>query len=138
MEGFIRTTKPALSGPEKVAILLAEIGPFFNSNYDELFEALHLSTTEIKKIRKAMKKLGRYSPAYASSYEKGIEQIIRETSVLQEALDYGARRGILSKQSKVETFQETVKQMMPDKIKDMANQNPDDVANVIRKWLGDK
>ena len=30
MEGFIRTTKPALSGPEKVAILLAEIGPFFN------------------------------------------------------------------------------------------------------------
>ena len=54
MEGFIRTTKPALSGPEKVAILLAEIGPLFNSNYDELFEKLHLSTKEIKKIRKAV------------------------------------------------------------------------------------
>ena len=53
MEGFIRTTKPALSGPEKVAILLAEIGPFFNSNYDQLFEAMHLSDEEIRKIRKA-------------------------------------------------------------------------------------
>lgn len=137
MDGFIRTTKPALSGPEKVAILLAEIGPFFNSNYDELFEKLHLSTKEIKKIRKAMQKLGRFAPAYASSYEKGMEQINRESSVLQEALDYGARRGILSKQTKIQAFQKSVKQMMPDKIKDMANQNPDDVAKVIRSWLGE-
>ena len=73
MERFIITTKPALSGPEKVAILLAEIGPLFNSNYVELFEALHLSTAESKKIRKAMQKLGRYAPAYAPSYEKGME-----------------------------------------------------------------
>ena len=137
MEGFIRTTKPTLSGPEKVAILLAEIGPLFNSKYDELFEALYLSTVEIKKIRKAMKKLGRYSPAQASSYENGMEQIARETSVLQEALDYGARRGILSKRTKVEAFQKTIKQLMPDKIKDMANKNPDDVAKVIRSWLGE-
>ncbi len=137
MEGFIRTTKSALSGAEKVAILLAEIGPLFNSKYDELFEALYLSTAEIKKIRKAMKKLGRYSPAQASSYENGMEQIARETSVLQEALDYGARRGILSKRTKVEAFQKTIKQLMPDKIKDMANKNPDDVAKVIRSWLGE-
>ena len=137
MEGFIRTTKSALSGAEKVAILLAEIGTLFNSKYDELFEALYLSTAEIKKIRKAMKKLGRYSPAQASSYENGMEQIARETSVLQEALDYGARRGILSKRTKVEAFQKTIKQLMPDKIKDMANKNPDDVAKVIRSWLGE-
>ena len=137
MEGFIRTTKPTLSGAEKVAILLAEIGPLFNSKYDELFEALYLSTAEIKKIRKAMKKLGRYSPAQASSYENGMEQIARETSVLQEVLDYGARRGILPKRTKVEAFQKTIKQLMPDKIKDMANKNPDDVAKVIRSWLGE-
>ena len=55
MDGFIRTTAPVLSGPEKVAILLAEIGPFFNSNYDQLYGALHLSDEEIRKIRKAMK-----------------------------------------------------------------------------------
>ncbi len=137
MEKFIKTTKPSLSGPEKVAILLAEIGPFFNSNYDELFEHLHLSTKEIKKIRKAMQKLGRYSPAYASTYEKGMEQIAKESSVLQEALDYGARRGILSKQSKVAAFQNTVRNMMPNNIKDIANQNPEDIANVIRTWLGE-
>ncbi len=59
------------------------------------------------------------------------------TTKLQKALDYGASRGILSKRTKGETFQKSVKQMMPDKITSMANQNPDDVAKVIRSWLGE-
>ena len=84
-----------------------------------------------------MKKLGMYAPAYADSYEKGIEQIARESSVLQEALEYGACRGILSSQTKMQAVQESVRQMIPDKIKDMANQNPDDVAKIIRSWLGE-
>ena len=96
MEQFLKTTEPSLSGPEKVAILIAEIGPFFNSNYDQLYGAMHLSDEEIKKIRKAMKKLGRYAPGKVS-YEKGMEQIQQEQSVLQEALDYGVRKGIVSK-----------------------------------------
>ena len=134
MDGFIRTTAPALSGPEKVAILLAEIGPFFNSNYDQLFEAMHLSDEEIKKIRKAMKKLGRYAPAKVS-YEKGMEQIKQEQSVLQEALNYGVRKGIVSKTG--ENDGKSIKDYIPADIKNIANQNPEDVAKVLRSWLGE-
>ena len=134
---FIKTTKPILSGPEKVAILLAEIGSLFNSNYDQLFEAMHLSTDEIKKVRKAMKKLGRYAPAYASSYEKGIEQITRESSVLEEVLDFGVRRGIAKMPAAKETTHKALKDYIPSDLKNLANQNPEDVANVLRSWLKD-
>ena len=134
MDGLIRTTKPALSGPEKVAILLAEIGPFFNSNYDELFEKLHLTTKEIKKIRKAMQKLGRYAPA-KKSYENGLEQIAKEQSVLQEVLEFGARRGIAKLPATKETTHKTLKDFIPSDVKNLANQNPEDVANVLRSWL---
>ena len=134
MEGFIRTTKPSLSGPEKVAILLAELGPFFNSNYNQLYGALHLSDEEIRKIRKAMKKLGRYAPAKVS-YEKGMEQIQQEQSVLQEALDYGVRKGIVSKTDG--NGGKTLKDFIPADIKNIANQNPEDVAKVLRSWLGE-
>ena len=134
MDGLIRTTKPSLSGLEKVAILLAELGPFFNSNYDQLYGALHLSDEEIRKIRKAMKKLGRYAPAKVS-YEKGIEQIQQEQSVLQEALDYGVRKGIVSKTDG--NGDKTLKDFIPADIKNIANQNPEDVAKVLRSWLGE-
>ena len=134
MEGFIRTTKPSLSGPEKVAILLAELGPFFNSNYDQLYGALHLSDEEIRKIRKAMKKLGRYAPAKVS-YEKGMEQIKQEQSVLQEALNYGVRKGIVSKTG--ENDGKSIKDYIPADIKNIANQNPEDVAKVLKSWLGE-
>ena len=134
MEQFIKTITPSLTGPEKVAILLAEIGPFFNSNYDQLYGAMHLSDEEIKKIRKAMKKLGRYAPAKVS-YEKGMEQIQQEQSVLQEALDYGVRKGIVSKSSG--SSGKTLKDFIPADIKNIANQNPEDVAKVLRSWLGE-
>ena len=133
-EQFIKTTEPVLSGPEKVAILLAEIGPFFNSNYDQLYGAMHLSDEEIKKIRKAMKKLGRYAPAKVS-YEKGMEQIQQEQSVLKEALDYGVRKGIVNKT--VSNGGKALKDFIPEDVKNIANQNPEDVAKVLRSWLGE-
>ncbi len=134
MEQFIKTTTPSLTGPEKVAILIAEIGPFFNSNYDQLYGAMHLSDEEIKKIRKAMKKLGRYAPGKVS-YEKGMEQIQQEQSVLQEALDYGVRKGIVSKTGG--KGGKTLKDFIPEDVKNIANQNPEDVAKVLRSWLGE-
>ena len=138
MEGFIKTSKPELTGFEKAAILMAEVGPLFNSNYDALFEKLQLTTNEIKKIRKAIKKLGYYAPARAS-YENGMEQIAREQSVLKEALSFGASRGITKKAETAAGIQkqQPVKQLMPDKIKNMASQNPDDLAKVIQTWLGE-
>ena len=134
MEQFLKTTEPSLSGPEKVAILIAEIGPFFNSNYDQLYGAMHLSDEEIKKIRKAMKKLGRYAPGKVS-YEKGMEQIQQEQSVLQEALDYGVRKGIVSKTGGKGS--KTLKDFIPEDVKNIADQNPEDVAKVLRSWLGE-
>lgn len=135
-ESFIKITKPVLSGPEKVAILLAEIGPLFNSNYDQLFEAMHLSTDEIKKIRKAMKKLGRYAPA-KTLYENGMDQINKEQSVLQEALEFGVRRGIAKMPAANETTHKTLKDFIPSDVKNLANQKPEDVANVLRSWLSE-
>ena len=134
MDQFIKTTTPSLSGPEKVAILLAEIGPFFNSNYDQLYGAMHLSDEEIRKIRKAMKKLSRYAPAKLS-YEKGMEQIQQEQSVLKEALNYGVRKGIVSKTTGISG--KTLKDFIPEDVKNIANQNPEDVAKVLRSWLGE-
>lgn len=135
MEKFIKTTNENLSGLEKAAILLAEIGPSDNSNYDALFEALHLSTDEIKKLRKAMKKLGRYAPA-KTNYEDGIKQIQREQSVLLEALAFGKRKGIASNISESQRLSKLVDQDESTKIKKLVAEKPDDVAKVIRSWLG--
>ncbi len=127
MGRFIKTTKPVLSGLEKVAILLAEIGPSFNSNYDRLFEALHLSDDEMKKIRKAMKKLGTYAPSKVH-YEIGMEQINREQTVLMETLDFGKRLGIFTEETKTDTS---------NGVQNLVNQNPEYIANVLRNWLKD-
>ena len=135
MDKFIKTTKGNLSGIEKAAILLAEIGPSDNSNYDALFEALHLSTDEIKKLRKAMKKLGRYAPARAN-YEEGMDQIHREQAVLQEALAFGKRKGIAPNVSESKRLNKIVDQNETAKIQKLVAENPDDVAKVLRSWLG--
>lgn len=136
MEKLIKTTTPSLSGSEKAAILLAEIGPLFNSNYDQLFGALHLSDEEIRKIRKSMKKLGKYEPGKVS-FEKGMEQIKQEQSVLQEALEFGVHRGIAKMPASNELTHKTLKDFIPADLKNLANQKPEEVANVLRTWLGE-
>lgn len=134
MDKFIKTTNENLSGLEKAAILLAEIGPSDNSNYDALFEALHLSADEIKKLRRAMKKLGRYAPA-RTNYEDGMKQIQREQSVLKEALAFGKRKGIASNISESKRIERIVDQKETSKIQKLVAENPDNVAKVIRSWL---
>ena len=136
VEKLIKTTTPSLSGSEKAAILLAEIGPLFNSNYDQLFGAMHLSDEEIRKIRKSMKKLGKYEPGKVS-FVKGMEQIKQEQSVLQEALEFGVRRGIAKMPASNELTHKTLKDFIPADLKNLANQKPEEVANVLRTWLGE-
>ena len=65
MEKFIKTSSAKLSGLEKAAVLLAELGPAFNKN------------------------LGSYNPAV-----HGIGEILREESVLNEVIEFGKLRGI--------------------------------------------
>ena len=82
MEKFIKTSSAKLSGLEKAAVLLAELGPAFNNNYAALEQALNLSEKEKIKLANAMKNLGSYNPAV-----HGIGEILREESVLNEVID---------------------------------------------------
>ena len=137
MDGLIKTTAKKLTGTEKAAILLSEIGPADNTNYDALFKALHLSADEIKKIRQAMNRLNTYAPGKVS-YEEGLLQIQREQAVLTEALAFGIRKGLVpANVLKTSGKPGNVSPRTADKPQ-LSGQKPEEVAKVIRSWLGDK
>ncbi len=136
MERFVKTTVDGLSGVEKAAILLAEVGPLDNPNYGALFDSLNLSTGEMKKLRVAMKKLGPYS-LEGESFEDGMSQIMREQAVLEEALAFGKRRGIVSFVPHSTVSQTDAVKSASQEIKRMAGQNPDGMARILREWLGE-
>ena len=75
MEELIKQTGtgPKLTGYEKVAILLGELD---NEAYYKVMSELSLSRKQFHKIRKAMKKLGKYNPhdyrLYAANEKIGI------------------------------------------------------------------
>ena len=123
MENFIATAEPdiKLSGAEKTAILLGELGMAIS---DDLLERVGLSEREKKAINKAFKKLGKYNPQ--SRFEAR-----REVQVLQEVMDYGAYKGILPP-PKPDFYQQKQQEVLG-----MMKQNPDAVANLLKTWLGD-
>lgn len=144
-KAFIKTTGSGLSGAEKAAILIAELGPSFVSSYDQLY-ALHLTKDEISKIKKAMKKIGPYNPDKMTE-TVGIGQIKREQEVLREALAFfRAKRGVSQtvavKSGKggnaLGATDNTLKQMDFLKIKDSVLQKPDAVANILRTLLDEE
>lgn len=123
MENFIATAEPdiKLSGAEKTAILLGELGMAIS---DDLLERVGLSEREKKAINKAFKKLGKYNPQ--SRFEAR-----REVQVLQEVMDYGAYKGILPP-PKPDFYQQKQQEVLG-----MMKSNPDAVANLLKTWLGD-
>lgn len=133
---FIKTTSQELSGIEKTAILLAEIGPMYNNNYDALMESLNLSTEEKEKIRKAMMRLGSYHPA-RKDYETGMAEIKREQAVLNEVIEFGKRRGIFHPVEKSSIQGQYVKKDMTNGLADFAKNNPKAVADILAKWIGE-
>lgn len=144
-KAFIKTTGSGLSGAEKAAILIAELGPSFVSSYDQLY-ALHLTKDEISKIKKAMKKIGSYNPGKMTD-AVGVAQIRREQDVLREALSFfRAKRGVSQtvavKSGKggnaLGATDNTLKQMDFLKIKDSVLQKPDAVANILRTLLDEE
>ena len=144
-KAFIKTTGSGLSGAEKAAILIAELGPNFVSSYDQLY-ALHLTKNEISKIKKAMKKIGPYNPTKVPE-AVGVAQIRREQDVLREALSFfRAKRGVSQtvavKSGKggnaLGATDNTLKQMDFLKIKDSVLQKPDAVANILRTLLDEE
>lgn len=133
---FIKTTSQELTGVEKTAILLAEIGPMFNNNYDALMDSLHLSTEEMRKIRKAMIRLGTYRPA-KKDYETGMAEIKREQVVLKEVIEYGKRRGIFHPVEHSSIQGQYVKRDVTNGLAEMAKNDPQAIANILAKWIGE-
>lgn len=136
MRPFIKTTSKELSGVEKTAILLAEIGPMYNENYDELLKALNLTTDEMRKIRQIMEKLGKYDPMH-HEYETGMAEIKREQAVLEEVIEFGKRRGIFHRVEKSNIPNQYVRNDLTHGLAEMAKKDPEGIAKVLSSWLGE-
>lgn len=123
MSGFVKTSEITVSGAQKAAILLSELG---QANSIEIFKNLKLSTKEMKKIRVAMELLGIYNPQNEYMTK-------REGMVLEAAVNYGIRNCGF-KPHKVEV-KKSYAEMEKDEVNKMVNQNPDAVANLLKAWL---
>lgn len=134
MERFIKTTVEELTGSQKAAILMAELGPLLNDNYGELCKYLKLTTEEMEKIRKAMEN---FKP-YLRMEPKDINEIYREQAVLTEAINFGRQRGIFHQIPKDQLRNTQVKRKEPETIAEMARENPVIVAKLVSQWLGDE
>ena len=123
MSDFIKTTYPHIPGIRKAAILLGELD--FDAS-EAVFRHLHLSDTERRSLASAIRSLGRYNP-------RDERQVLCELAVLQEAIDYGATRGIFAAPRKPAGTGDSVRS--PADIARMAKTNPDAVADVLKSWL---
>ena len=123
MENFVARPEPEikLTGAEKTAILLAELGMALS---DDLLERVGLTDNEKRAVNRAFKKLGKYNPH--STYEAR-----REVQVLQEVMDFGSYKGILPP-PKPDFYQQKQQEVLG-----MMKSNPEAVANLLKTWLGD-
>lgn len=121
MNEFIKV--PELSGKEKAAILLTELGSF---NTGKVFSLL--SKKEIEKLLAAV----------ASLRKVTMQDEIR---VLTEVNEFGVKKGIAKPiRSDAEIRAEMNEQILNGKdknkdLRDFINQNPDTIANALRDWM---
>lgn len=121
MNEFIKV--PELSGKEKAAILLTELGSF---NTGKVFSLL--SEKEIEKLLAAV----------ASLRKVTMQDEIR---VLTEVNEFGVKKGIAKPiRSDAEIRSEMNEQILNGKdknkdLRDFINQNPDTIANALRDWM---
>ncbi|MDE5797471.1 MAG: hypothetical protein K2H73_00370 [Treponemataceae bacterium] len=110
-----------LSGKEKAAILLGELG----GSAEGIFE--HLTDAEVKKLRKAMRSLGK-KVHWAD-----------ETDVLAEANEWGVRKGIakpVHSDAEIAALVKTAERKEKEnEFRTMFLQNPDAIANALGAWL---
>lgn len=123
MNEFLKV--PELSGVEKAAILLTELGSFNTSKVFSL-----LSEKEISKLLAAVSSLRKVSTA-------------DEIRVLMEANEFGVKKGISKPvRSDAEIRAEMQAQALGrDKNKDLRdfiNQNPDTIASALSAWMGEE
>jgi flagellar motor switch protein FliG len=123
MEGLVKVTnKRPLKGYEKAAVLLGELGP---ETSKPVLDALKLTRKESRRIRKNIKKLGRYNP-------NNFNEVNRELSVLTDTINYGKAKGIFNSARAIEN---SFIKKTETSLKQMANSDPDSIANVLKLWL---
>ena len=116
MNGFTKVTDKYgryLSGKEKAAILMSELGRAGNNIVD------FLSTKELHMLSKQMKRMGK-------SYDP-----VCDLQVLEETARYGQSRGIAPK-----VLEKTVQQnVASNPVADAIKNNPEALAKVLSQWL---
>ena len=123
MEGLVKLTdRHPIKGYEKAAILLGELGPQASG---PVLKALKLTPRQSRRIRKNIKKLGRYNP-------DDFKQVSKELSVLTETINYGKAKGIYNS---AKAIQNSFVRKTETSVKQMASDDPDSIANVIKMWL---
>jgi len=121
---FLVSTEPEikLSGSEKVAILLSELGMAIS---DDILGRVVLTDKEKKALNKAYKKFGKYNPH--NRYEAR-----REVQVLQEVMNYGKFKNILPA-PKPDFYHQKQQEVLS-----LVQESPDTVVNLLKGWLGDE
>ena len=117
-----------LTGPQKAAILLCEIGasPEGHGVAASIYKKLKLKPQQVKRLTEEITALGDYNP----DNEKMVR---RENSVLEFLYEWGKKKGFAVKElSDFETAKRT--NLDPDYIKKLRD-NPDIVTNVLKSWL---
>lgn len=129
MEGFLKTngltqTAPHLSGTQKIAVFLGEIGQTASA---AVLQRLNLTTSQIASIRKEMENLGYYNPHNQF-------QVMREYSVLTEAANFGIMHNIY-REVPHQSPEELKKQ---ERIEKLQNENPENIAKFLRLLMETK
>lgn len=129
MDKLIKQTgnTPVLSGYEKTAILLGELG---KQTGNLVLKNLNLSVKQSKKIRKEMKKLGKYNPD--DYFQTG-----KEVQVLSETVRYLKQKLLMRGKSTKLAINLDKPVQKNDEISHVAQQNPDEIAKILKSWLGD-
>lgn len=127
MQQFIKQTatdKSLLSGYEKTAILLGELDA---SSYNIVMAELSLSSKQQRKIRKAMKKLGKYN-------RDDYRQSKRENEVLEETIDFLKARNLTVRKNQ-NAAKLNLSQNVQSDFSNMSINNPEGVAKILKNWL---
>jgi len=115
---LIKTTEAvsSLDGATKAAMLYAELGADVTEPMLSLF-----TNKEIKRLKSALKRLRTYN-------------VRQEIVVLEQALDYGERKGIVPKTKKPESTLET----RASQLRSSAGSDPSSMAALIRSWISNE
>lgn len=129
MEQLIKQTgkTPILSGYEKTAILLGELGP---ENSIEILNKLNLSPKQTRLIRKEIKKLGKYD-------RNNFFQVGKELQVLNETVSYVEKRALIRRSTMNKSSVLNIQNNDANEISQAAKKNPDEIAKILKSWLGD-